>query len=265
MIGFKGFDYNFRCRGFQYEVGETYTMQEDPVLCSKGFHFCTFLQDVFSYYGRNTYGSRPNKFAVVESLGKTLTDGHKSATNSIKIIKLLSIDEIDGILKEEEANFRDERVYMLRAIRHLQSKYNFCIGGSSGLYLHGYDLGRQNGEIDFDIVMPYYQVFEQDEMIKHVEMFDDKGSGNDFSETALVELDNGKTLKFDLVVDPKQKWQKIDYKGNSYKVTDIFTILAAKMKYAQQRGGEKHRNDILKMIEKPKEKKKSVQEQIDEI
>lgn len=47
--GFKGFDKDFKCRGFQFAVGETY---EEPTasLCNRGFHFCEYPLDVLKYY-----------------------------------------------------------------------------------------------------------------------------------------------------------------------------------------------------------------------
>ena len=38
------------CRGFQYEEGKTYEIEEDPKLCKHGFHACLRLTDVFNYY-----------------------------------------------------------------------------------------------------------------------------------------------------------------------------------------------------------------------
>lgn len=48
--GFKGFDENLQCRDFQYEVGKTYEEDVVPKCCDKGFHFCEYPLDVFSYY-----------------------------------------------------------------------------------------------------------------------------------------------------------------------------------------------------------------------
>jgi hypothetical protein len=48
--GFKGFDKNMRCRGYQFETGKKYT-EKRAKACEAGFHFCEFPLDVFNYYG----------------------------------------------------------------------------------------------------------------------------------------------------------------------------------------------------------------------
>ena len=60
--GFKGFDKDLRCRGFQFEPGKTFTEECDPKLCERGFHFCEYPLDVFNYYP--PAGSR---FCMVET------------------------------------------------------------------------------------------------------------------------------------------------------------------------------------------------------
>ena len=49
MKAYKGFDKNMQCRGFQFEEGKTY-VEEDAVLCAKGFHACENPLDTFKYY-----------------------------------------------------------------------------------------------------------------------------------------------------------------------------------------------------------------------
>ena len=47
--GYKGFDKDFKCRGFQYEPGKSYETKTAKA-CSTGFHFCEHPLNVFSYY-----------------------------------------------------------------------------------------------------------------------------------------------------------------------------------------------------------------------
>ncbi len=62
--GYKGFDKNMQCRGFQYKVGGKY--KEDEVsICEKGFHFCENPLDVFYYYA-----PVDSRYAEVEGDGK---------------------------------------------------------------------------------------------------------------------------------------------------------------------------------------------------
>lgn len=90
--GYKVFDKDWSCRNFQYEVGKTYEMNGDPVLCEKGFHFCTKLADCFNYYSFNS----ENKVAEIEALGDIdeSNSDSKCCTNKIKIIKELSWHEV---------------------------------------------------------------------------------------------------------------------------------------------------------------------------
>ena len=92
LIGFKGFNKDMTCRGFQYKEGKTYKMEDDPEICEKGFHFCEYPLDCFSYY--EPAGS---VFHKVESTGKTDKENNsdiKISTNEIKIGAKLSWKDI---------------------------------------------------------------------------------------------------------------------------------------------------------------------------
>ena len=90
MKGYKVFNSDWTCRGFQYKVGETYEIDGKPTCCKKGFHFCKKLVDCFNYYSFDPY----NKVAEIECLGDVDFGEDKYCTNKIKIIKELSWEEV---------------------------------------------------------------------------------------------------------------------------------------------------------------------------
>ena len=75
---------------FQYEVGKTYEMEECPIVCKRGFHFCERAVDCFNYYDFDP----KNKVAEIEALGDIDSDGSKSCTNKIRIIREIPWQEI---------------------------------------------------------------------------------------------------------------------------------------------------------------------------
>lgn len=90
MKGYKVFNPDWTCQGFQYKVGETYKMEDTPVCCKKGFHFCRRLADCFTYYDFNP----ENKVAEIETLGNVRTEDSKACTNEIRIIREISWEEV---------------------------------------------------------------------------------------------------------------------------------------------------------------------------
>jgi hypothetical protein len=92
LKGYKGFDKDLKCRGFQYEIGKIYEMPEMPSICEQGFHFCEKITNVHGYYNLGD-----SRICEIEALGEIAEDGNKSATNRIQIIRELSREEIRNI------------------------------------------------------------------------------------------------------------------------------------------------------------------------
>ena len=83
MFGYKGFDKNLKCRGFQYEIGKTFEEDIEPKCCERGLHFCELPLDVLNYYNYSPIdGSR---FAKVEALGTIDKREDKVATNKLRV------------------------------------------------------------------------------------------------------------------------------------------------------------------------------------
>ena len=92
IIAYKGFDKDFKCRGFQYEVGKTYENNGNVSVCNSGFHACQNPLSVWRFYGVNN----DNRFAVVEQSGQLVTEGEKTASGKIKVKAEIGIP---GIIK----------------------------------------------------------------------------------------------------------------------------------------------------------------------
>ena len=97
--GFKGFNQDLTCRGFQYEIGKTYEYNGEIELCSSGFHFCRKLQDVHRFYDLKT-----SRICEIEADGKIDNDGIKSVCARIRIIRELSREEIDAAVNTGKDN-----------------------------------------------------------------------------------------------------------------------------------------------------------------
>ena len=119
--GFKGTEKDMSCKGYRYELGKQFDLDDDinPVLCEKGFHFCKNLENVFRYYKIGD----GNRFFEVKALVKKsdwyseqkknrtcnlcqpysylpgfIVSDDKYAAKSIQFIRELSVYEVFGAL-----------------------------------------------------------------------------------------------------------------------------------------------------------------------
>ena len=102
MKGYKVFRSDWTCRGFQYAVGGTYEMKDEPSCCNQGFHFCGRLIDCFNYYDFDSN----NKVAEIEATGAVDDDGNeeKYCTNKIRIVRELSWHEVLDLVNTGKDN-----------------------------------------------------------------------------------------------------------------------------------------------------------------
>ena len=78
--GYKGFDKNLQCRGFQYKVGKTFEEKGTIKACESGFHFCENPFNVFNYYSPSD-----SRYCNVEGDGKIDTDNSDSKVACSKL------------------------------------------------------------------------------------------------------------------------------------------------------------------------------------
>ena len=88
--GFKVFNPDWTCRGFQYEVGKIFEEDVEPSCCDRGFHFCENAADCFNYYSFNP----DNKVAEVIACGDIVRGDDKCCTNKIKIVREIPWQEL---------------------------------------------------------------------------------------------------------------------------------------------------------------------------
>jgi hypothetical protein len=96
MIGYKAFDENLQCRGFQFEVGKTYDTgrtKEDLRLCGDTvFHFCRELNRIEDV---SNYCISKSRVCEVIAEGDVVTDGDKYGTNKLTIVREIPREELN--------------------------------------------------------------------------------------------------------------------------------------------------------------------------
>ena len=92
MKGYKGFNKDMTCRGFQYEEGKEYTTDKAE-LCNSGFHACEHPLNCFDYYA-------PSESVYHEVELVEVSDGRESDTKvCAKKIKIGAALNIKGLIK----------------------------------------------------------------------------------------------------------------------------------------------------------------------
>ena len=130
--GFKGTEKDMSCKGYHYELGKQFDLDEDlePSVCHNGFHFCKSLENVFRHY---KIGGGHRFFEVEALVRKSDLDPKKKdyatyaniacrpyypsshyddkyAAKSIRFIRELTVDEVfESVTDKEVLEWTDEQ------------------------------------------------------------------------------------------------------------------------------------------------------------
>ena len=124
--GYKGFDKDLKCRGFQYEIGKEYEQEGEIKCCNKGFHFCENPFNVFGYYSPNN-----SRYCEVEGSGK-YDKGNSDSKVSVSKLKVGIEIGLKGII-ESGLKFIFDKVKW--------TKESSATGNYSGASATGYKSG----------------------------------------------------------------------------------------------------------------------------
>lgn len=141
---------------------------------------------------------------------------------------------------------RPQILRTLELYRSIQDQLHTChIGGSVGLFLHGYILPRDwiNGKFDLDITLmrelDHFQLTALDMLNQNT---DRKSESADMEYSFLSKDDI--PIKVEMQVDAQSCSHQIVYHGYTYNVKDAKLILDWKRTYAEKYKDEKHINDL---------------------
>ena len=123
MKAYKAFNNDLTCNDFQYQVGQTYTLDEPLRLYYSGFHASTVLSDVFYYYNVLTLP----RLCEVELLGNiqksTMDMNSIRATDKIKIVRELKQKDIKKIVMDSiRAGKPNRKLLIYLMVRYPRTK-----------------------------------------------------------------------------------------------------------------------------------------------
>ena len=115
MKGYKALDQTMRAidgNGMQFEMGETYSVEGEVVLCENGFHFCERIEDL------NRYNNiKDSRIFEVETGGKIKSDGMQYVAQKIRLVREITKQEINDYFKKNwESLIKSEDDDVKRAV-----------------------------------------------------------------------------------------------------------------------------------------------------
>ncbi len=104
MKGYKAFNNDLTCLGYQFTIDEPHIFDDTPILCEQGFHFCTTLEDVVKYYCLSDM--RVFEIEASGIITDAKDDCSKRACNEIRLVKEITLHEVMLSITKSEWAYR---------------------------------------------------------------------------------------------------------------------------------------------------------------
>lgn len=151
IIAYMAFDGDFKCKGFQYEVGKEYHAYHGMAMSDKGFCACERLVDLF-----HLFPMVESRYAKAIVYGKVIQpyDSKVLYSSDIEIIRKMSLDEAMNDYLSVEKGFKrncndDIRITKYKSESFIDGKQNKIV--STGNYNLIVIKGIENGVVSAGI------------------------------------------------------------------------------------------------------------------
>jgi len=127
------------CRGHKFGtvtsvLKKSHKIDGVPKLCNHGFHFCEKLEDCFRYYSNVPFSMEGFVICEVEAHDRITTDtGDKRATTHLKVIKVLTLQEVKA-----KMGLKEEKPRIIRAEKHDLLIERIGYSGNLGVNIPGH-------------------------------------------------------------------------------------------------------------------------------
>lgn len=101
--------YNYQCIDQLYEIGQEYKLEQKPVICKFGFHYCLNAKNTLLYY---IYGKDFKLLEIEDLSNDTIVKDDKSCSNHIKVIReITDKDELLQLLGCYSTYHENEKIF----------------------------------------------------------------------------------------------------------------------------------------------------------
>jgi hypothetical protein len=163
--------YDYICINHKFEIGHSYELSHKPIPCQYGFHYCVNPKDVLHYYPIQ------HKFRLleIEDLGESITEGDKSVTNKIRIIREVPKEEYYPLFGIVNNKLKFVNIFGCLEKREFDERNNCIYYEKSNGDWQKYTYDERNNKIRYEESGGYWVKHEYDERNNQIYYEDSNG------------------------------------------------------------------------------------------